>query len=231
MQVVLALASLLLAAPKPTGPSILAEFCKDAAKSARVSAFTPPLGLGPGICGYGTSVLAELKIGKHAVAVVGVEDLSPTATDRPPRRSAQVAVDGKWLTARETEGGSTYLPQILALGRVAARDVAAYLQAVLLAERAAFPQAVSADEQAAIVAGWPAAAKAIADAPAGLLADGRTLRVWEERVDAGLAGACRVLYRHELTLTAAGKIEFAPVVRYAEGTLMNKRSCGDALPR
>ena len=231
MPVALVLASLFLAAPKPSGPSILAEFCKNEAAVARVSAFAPPLGLGAGICGYGTSVLAELKIGKHKVAVVGVEDLSPTATDAPPRRNAQVAVDGKWLTAAETEGGSTFLPQIIALGRVAARDVAAYLQAVLLAERVAFPQAVSFDEQAALVAGWPAAAKAIADAPAGLLADSRTLRVWEERTEAGLAGACRVLYRHELTLTAAGKIELAPVVRYAEGTLMNKRPCGDPLPR
>lgn len=232
MHVALVLSVLFVTAPKPVGPSVLREFCNDEATRARVFAFTPPLGLGAGMCGYGTTQMGELRLGAHTLTVVAVEDLSPTATDMPPRRSAQVAIDGQWLTAATTPAGeSTYVARLAKLGPIAPSSRATYLQLVLLAERVAFPQILSREDEAALVARWPETQKALADAPAGLLPDGRTLRVWEERVDAGLAGACRVLIRHELTLTNTGAIQFAPLVRYAEGTLVTKRPCGTPLPR
>lgn len=97
--------------------------------------------------------------------------------------------------------------------------------------RGARSQALSAADRDALFVRWPASRTAVTRAAPGLDATpaGRTLRVWNDRALSERGASCRLLERHEATLTADGRLVFRDPVVLGEGEREGV-PCADPLP-
>ncbi|CAN5847367.1 hypothetical protein BH11MYX3_BH11MYX3_21380 [soil metagenome] len=182
-------------------------------------------------CGNRVVVDAHVEVNEHVLDVVGY-DGDPCCTDTGPpemMEGATVYYDSVRYDPAQ-HGGQPVTTALGSLGGLSDGDARALMQAMLVM-RGARAQVLSAADQDALVTRWPAARLAITRSPPGLTAApaGRTLRVWNERRVSERGISCRLLERHELTLSADGRLVFGDPVVFGEGERMGQ-PCGEALP-
>lgn len=213
------------AAP-PSGEGTVEEVCGTAREAALRARLTPMVA-----CGRRRVVHASATVNGHAVDVIS-HDGDPCCTDTGPPEmmdGAEDYLDGvRYEPARH--GGQPFTRAIGPLTGLDDATAGALLRAMLVL-RGARVQALTAAEQSALFARWPAARAAVTRDPPGLTAtpEGRALRVWNERALSDMGATCRLLERHEVTLTTDGRMVFGDPVVFGEGQRMG-RPCAAPLP-
>lgn len=214
-------------APAPQGSvSAVQRVCGtplEQALRARLPALVP--------CGRREVVTVHVDVNGHALDVVG-HGTDPCCTDTGPPEmleGSMVFLDGAPYSPASHGGRdvTTALGPLADLTDEAARPL---LQAMLVM-RTVLSQTLTTDEQRALFERWPASRIAVTRAPPGLTTSprGRTLRVWNERSFSERGVSCRLLERHEVTLTRDGRLAFEEPIVFGEGRRMGQ-PCADALP-